>query len=356
MSSSLTPPAAAAALDAHTREMVKWHFSPETGCPYWLEQLPTLGFDPLKDITCFADILKFEPFDDEVLRKEDPARFIPKAFGKRPYNVFETGGTTGMPKQRIGWDDYQTDYTEFSEHYGPDFFPQGANWLMVGPTGPRRLRLAIEHLANIRGGACYFIDLDPRWVKRLIGMGEMRMAKLYQEHVIDQAATIIRHRDIGCLFTTPKLLESLAERMSLVDAGIRGVFAGGTTMTPQYVRFIEEEVLEGKINFAPTYGNTLMGLAISKKRAPGEFSLTYYAPQPRAVLRIVNPDSPTDLMNYGEYGRVELTTMTREFFMPRFLERDEAIRRAPCDEFPWDGVGDVRPFQSGTKTVIEGVY
>jgi hypothetical protein len=143
-----TPEAAAAALDAHTREMVNWHFSPETGCPYWLEQAATLGFDPLKEVTCFADVLKFEPFDDEVLRKEDPARFIPKAFGKRPYNVFETGGTTGMPKQRIGWDDYQTDYTEFSEHYGPDFFPQGANWLMVGPTGPRRLRLAIEHLAT----------------------------------------------------------------------------------------------------------------------------------------------------------------------------------------------------------------
>jgi hypothetical protein len=48
--------------------------------------------------------------------------------------------------------------------------------------------------------------------------------------------------------------------------------------------------------------------------------------------------------------------MTKEFFMPRFLERDEAIRRPACDEFPWDGVGDVRPFQYGTKTVIEGVY
>ncbi len=128
------PTDSAAALDAHTRDMVKWHFSPETGCPYWLDQVATLGFDPLKDITCFADLSQFAPFDDEVLRKEDPALFIPRAFAGRPYNVFETGGTTGMPKQRIGWDDYKTDYTEFSEHYGPDFFPQGANWLMVGPT------------------------------------------------------------------------------------------------------------------------------------------------------------------------------------------------------------------------------
>ena len=354
MSNEVT--AAKEVLDEHTRAMVKWHFSPETGCPYWLDWAKGAGWDPVAEVKGFSDILKFDNFDDEVLRKEDPARFIPKAFGDRPYNVFETGGTTGMPKQRIGWDDYKTDYSEFSDHYPEDFFPQGGNWLMVGPTGPRRLRLAIEHLANVRGGACYFIDLDPRWVKRLIGMGEMKMPKLYQEHVIDQAATIIRPRDIKCLFTTPKLLESLAERMSLVDAGIKGVFAGGTTMTPQYVRFIEEEVLEGKINYAPTYGNTLMGLAISRKREPGEYSLTYYAPQPRAVLRVVNADEPTENVAYGDYGRVELTTMTKEFFMPRFLERDEAIRREPCDEFAWDGVGDVRPFQSGSKTVIEGVY
>ena len=343
-------------LDQHTRDMVSWHFSPETGCPYWLDQASSLPFNPLTDVTCFNDLLQFEAFDDEILRKEDPAQFIPKAFADRPYNIFETGGTTGMPKQRIGWDDYKTDYTEFSEHYGTDFFPMGRPWIMIGPTGPRRLRLAIEHLANIRKSPCYFIDLDPRWVKRLIGMGELKMARAYQEHVIDQAATIIRHRDVGSIFTTPKLLESLAERLSLADAGIGGVFAGGTTMTPQYVRFIEEEVLEGKVNFAPTYGNTLMGLAISKKRAPGEYSLTYHAPQPRAILRIVNPDNPDELVNYDDYGRVELTTMTKEFFMPRFLERDEAIRRQPCEEFPWDGVGDVRPFQSDGKAVIEGVY
>ena len=127
-------------------------------------------------------------------------------------------------------------------------------------------------------------------------------------------------------------------------------------MTPQYVRFIEAEVLEGRINYAPPSGNPLMGLAISRKREPGEYSLSYYAPQPRAVLRIVDPDDATRDMEYGEYGRVELTTMTKEFFVPRFLERDEAIRREPCGDFPWDGVGDVRPFQSGTKQVIEGVY
>jgi hypothetical protein len=41
---------------------------------------------------------------------------------------------------------------------------------------------------------------------------------------------------------------------------------------------------------------------------------------------------------------VRLTTLTKEFFMPRFLERDEAEREPPCDLYPWDGVRNVRPF------------
>ena len=80
-----------------------------------------------------------------------------------PFNIFETGGTTGMPKQRIGWEDYKIDYSEFSEKISDEHFPRNHYWLMMGPTGPRRLRLAIEHLANVRGSSCYFIDLDPRY-------------------------------------------------------------------------------------------------------------------------------------------------------------------------------------------------
>src|SRR2546426_7952847 len=118
-------------------------------------------------------------------------------------------------------------------------------------------------------------------------------------------------RECG-LFTTPKLLEALAEKINLWEAGIRGVFCGGTTMAPQYVRFIVEEVLEGRIGFYPTYGNTLMGLAASAPLRPEDkFSITYYAPQPRAVLRVVEPKNTSQVVPYDSWGRVELTTMTK---------------------------------------------
>lgn len=352
-----SPEVAKTQLEEHLREIIHWHFSPETGSPFWLEWARKAGWDPRAEVKCVEDLKKFPHFQDEWLRDLQPEVWVPKAFHGRPFNIFETGGTTGMPKQRIGWEDYKTDYSEFSEKLSDEHFPRNHYWLMMGPTGPRRLRLAIEHLANVRGSACYFIDLDPRWVKRLISNKQFDQAKAYMEHVVDQAATILKHRKVSGLFTTPKLLEALAERVDIWDAGIRGVFCGGTTMLPQYVRFIVEEVLENRIGFYPTYGNTLMGLAASVPLTPeDQYSISYYAPQPRAILRVVDPKDTEKTVEYDTWGRVELTTLTKEFFMPRFLERDEALRRKPRAQYAWDGVAEVRPFGAMEKNIVEGVY
>src|SRR5260221_1751421 len=243
-------------LDAHAREIVQWHFAPEPGCPFWLDWVKKAGWNPLTEVKCFADIMKFPHFQDEWLRDLPNEIWVPKRFQGRPFNIFETGGTTGMPKQRIGWNDYKVDYEEFSTKISDEHFPRNHYWLMVGPTGPRRLRLAIEHLANVRGCSCYFIDLDPRWVKKVISSKQLDQARAYMDHVVDQAVTILKHRKVSALFTTPKLLEALGEKTNLWDAGIRGVFCGGTTMAPQYTRFIVQELLEEPTRLYPTYGIT----------------------------------------------------------------------------------------------------
>jgi hypothetical protein len=162
-------------------------------------------------------------------------------------------------------------------------------------------------------------------------------------------------------------------------------------MTAQFYRFAAEELLEGgpewwrpgnkKIDFVPTYGNTLMGLATHKPFDPADrYSVIYHPPLPRAMIEIVDPAASEDadrwhvaprgagpaspgadgvrhrVVGYGEVGRVRLTTLTREFFMPRFLERDEAVRHPPCARYPWDGAGDVRPFSGFATPLVEGVY
>jgi hypothetical protein len=149
-------------LDAHVREIVAWHFDPEKGTPFWLEKAKTLGFDPRKEVKGFADLRKFGLFEDEWLRGGPVRRWVPKAYHNKPTYVFETGGTTGIPKSRVVVEDHWIDYEMFSETLPEKFFPKGTNWLMLGPSGPRRLRLAVEHLCQFRGGICFCVDLDPR--------------------------------------------------------------------------------------------------------------------------------------------------------------------------------------------------
>jgi phenylacetate-coenzyme A ligase PaaK-like adenylate-forming protein len=353
---------ARARLDAWVRELMQWHFSPETGCTFWLEWAAQAGWDPRQDVQSFDDLGRFGLFEDEWLRGGPVRRWVPKAYQDRPISVFETGGTTGVPKSRINIEDFRLDYEWFGRTLPEEFFPHGANWLHVGPSGPRRLRLAVEHLAQHRGGICFMVDLDPRWVIKLINKGWAEHLQAYKDHVIDQAVTLLgAGHEIKCLFTTPKLLEALALRLdkmgtTIRKAGITGIFSGGTEFTPQWNRFAHEELLDGAY-MTPTYGNTLMGLAPSApSSAENGYKIAYYAPQPRAVVEVVDFDDPHKVVEYGETGRVKLTTLTKEFFMPGFLERDEGEREPPYAAYPWDGVSGVRPYRGFAATTTVGVY
>ena len=359
---------ARSALDSHTQKIVQWHFHDSTGCPFWLAKKAELNFDPLTEVNCYDDLKKFPLFEDEWLRGGPVRRWIPQGLSDQPAYVFETGGTTGIPKTRVVIDDFRIDYELFSDTLPDQYFPRSADWLMLGPSGPRRLRLAVEHLAQHRGGICFCIDLDPRWVIKLIKKGWMEHLEEYKKHCIDQAITVLTAgHDIKCLFATPKLLEGLAlgleERgTSLPEIGITGIFSGGTEFTPQWTRFAVEELLGGPseqsgVYMTPTYGNTLMGLACSKPvSAEDNYKIAYYAPQPRAVTEVVDFDDPQRVVAYGETGRVRLTTLTKELFVPGFLERDEGEREPPFATYPWDGVSGVRPFSKLAAATTVGVY
>ena len=115
-------------LDAWVRQCVAWHFDPETGTPFWLDYAARLGWDPRQEICGFADLTKLGLFHDEWLRGGPVRRWVPKAkaYADRPLYVFETGGSTGIPKTRINIDDFRIDYSMFSDTLDDKYFPRGA--------------------------------------------------------------------------------------------------------------------------------------------------------------------------------------------------------------------------------------
>jgi hypothetical protein len=74
------------------------------------------------------------------------------------------------------------------------------------------------------------------------------------------------------------------------------------------------------------------------------------------VVEVVDFDDHKRIVNYGESGRVKLYTLTRELFIPGFLERDEGEREQPFETYPWDGVSGVKPFRGIAAQTTVGVY
>jgi hypothetical protein len=181
-----------------------------TGCPFWLEKKRELKFDPLKEVKCFDDLKKFPLFEDEWLRGGPVRRWVPKAYAPSRLRLRDRRHDRHSQEPR-GDRRLPIDYEMFSDTLPDKYFPKGSNWLMLGPSGPAAAAAGGRAPGQFRGGICFCIDLDPRWVIKLIKKGWMEHLEAYKKHCIDQAMTILTAgHDIKCMFATPKLLEALA--------------------------------------------------------------------------------------------------------------------------------------------------
>ncbi|WP_223069816.1 hypothetical protein [Paenibacillus caui] len=341
---------------------LNWHFSEETGSPFWLEKRKELGFNPLVEIKTLDDLGRFPDYSEE-LKTVPTEKLIPQGLlnKKWSFEVFESGGTTGAPqkivdsisrKKALEW--------VYKELESQDVFNGvDGHWLHIGPTGPHIVGRSIGRLAHFRSKLCYYIDFDPRWVKKCSKNGDMEGVKAYIQHILDQAQCILSTQNVSVLFATPAVLEAISKRSELAElirSKIKLILWAGTS--------IEEETLDGleqyifpEAKFVGLYGNTLMGIAPQRPRFMGDTrNCVFQSFSPFSIVQVVDKDNSNLLVPYHEYGQVKLTLLSPELFIPSRLERDQAIRIPPAGEYTWDGVADIRPMESLRGRIFEGVY
>ncbi|MBB2911046.1 acyl-CoA synthetase (AMP-forming)/AMP-acid ligase II [Streptosporangium becharense] len=347
--------------DEFVRAAMEWHFNPETGSPYWLERAPTLGFDPRADVRSHRDLALFPNVAAELrdVRVED---LIPRGYGPRPdvVGVFESGGTTGAPKRVVLLRDWLDRMLAWSNaNLDAHGFGRGANWLGIVPTGPHIVGEFFRGSATTHGTHGFTIDLDPRWVKRLIAQGRGHDADAYAEHLVDQAECVLRSQDIGVLTITPSLLERVARRddlVKLVNEKVRAIRWGGTRLDPDSRQIYRTEVFPGTV-LCGNYGSTMiLGMAGERPGLPPEGPCVFDAPGPHVTFSVVDPQTLRPV-GYGERGRVLVNHISASFLLPNNLERDLATRIEPPAGRVGDSVADIAPVATfENETVIEGVY
>lgn len=342
-------------LDAHVREIVRYHFDPATGSPYWLRRAATLGFDPLTDVTRAADLARFPAVADEW-RTVDAADLIPRG-AKGDFAVWETGGTTGAPRRIVDAQARLRGLERIDAMLDQHNLPRGGAWLHLGPTGPHLVGMNVPRLARRRGSLCHAIDMDPRWVKRLNREGRSDEVRRYIAHLVEQALHVLRSQPIQVLTATPALLQALCDHPeggALLEAKMGGVIWFGTSLSEEGLRLFEEELLPG-VTMVGWYGNTLMGIACQRPRQAGEPFRCIFRPPADAWVQVVDPAAPWHQVEVGQSGQVRLSLLNRELFLPWQLERDQAVRVAALEPAFSDDLAQVSPIGGGGLRT-EGVY
>jgi phenylacetate-coenzyme A ligase PaaK-like adenylate-forming protein len=347
--------------DAFIRAAMEWHFSPTTGSRFWLERAKSLDFDPREDVKSFDDLALFPNVTNEL--RDVPAEdLIPRGYGPHPevIGVYESGGTTGAPKRvvmlRDWWD---SELARQVAHLDARGVPRNRNWLALFPSGPHMAGALMRSQAAAMGGVPFTIDMDPRWVKKLIAAGKADEANAYAEHLIDQVAFVLQTQDIGVLFSTPPLLERLARRDDLVELvreTVQVIGWGGAHMDADTRQLYRTEIFPGLTIFG-SYGSTMiLGTAPERPGLTDEDPCIFDPPSPSITFSVVEPDSGRTVP-YGERGQVVMNHVSKSFLLPNNLERDLATRMAPLEGQAGDSVADVTPVERfDDEAVIEGVY
>jgi hypothetical protein len=196
-------------------------------------------------------------------------------------------------------------------------------------------------------------------VKKLIAAGNAEQARVYAEHLIDQAAFVLQTQDVGVLFSTPPLLERLARRDDLVELvreKVKLIEWGGAHMDADSRQLYRTEIFPG-VTLDGGYGSTMvLGGAPERMDLTDDDACIFDPPSPYITFSVVDPDSRATVP-YGERGQVIMNHVSKSFLLPNNLERDMATRIRPIDGQVGDSVADVTPVKEfDNETVIEGVY
>ncbi|KPM53444.1 phenazine antibiotic biosynthesis protein [Frankia sp. R43] len=343
------------------RAAMEWHFNPATGSPFWLRRAESLGFDPRAEIRSHHDLRRF-PNVLPDLRDVHAEDLIARGYGDRPdvAGFFESGGTTGAPKRVVLMREWQDRllrlHEDILDRHG---IPRGLNWLGVLPSGPHIIGALFRLITERHGSYVFTIDLDPRWVKKLIAQRRLNDADAYAEHIIDQAADILRRQNVGALNITPPLLERLSRHRDLVDLvneKVRAIMWGGAHMDADTLALFRTEVFPETI-FLGQYGSTMyLGSAAERPNLPVEAPCIFDPYSPYLTFEVVNPDT-LERVGYGDRGQILASHVSKGFLLPNNLERDMATRIKALDGTVGDAVADVAPVATfENEAVIEGVY
>lgn len=358
-----TQTTAAACLADRLAQVLRIHFDPAHGSPYWVELAARHRLHPPNTIRSIADLHQLGFMDQAALRSRPLTDFIPRCISQHPERliVVQTGGTLGDPIwTAYTHDEYEAAFVRpFVDAAHRVTFPGVGTWLYVGPSGPHVIGRAACSIARALGASEPFtVDFDSRWARKL--PKDSYAAERYIEHVTDQAMAVINTQQITHLFTTPPVLAALADRMTGKQRDrIVGVHYGGMSISRELMLYFQRDIFPHAAHLSG-YGNTLFGCCLELSVAEDR-DLIYF-PHGHRLLFGVLPEPKSDPAHVrfdpGARGRCVFSRFDRTMLIINFVERDEIELVSPpaVDEFISPGILNPHPLTTDSSQSFVGIY
>ncbi len=354
---------ASAPLTGHQRRVLELHLDPDRGSRYWLERAAGLRHR-IERLETHGELRQlFGAMEENDLRSRPVRDFVPRSLQDDPRVMIlgETGGATGIPKRTVYLEEefHQAFVEPFVRSAARLGFPRGVDWLWVGPSGPHIIGKAAPRLAAAMDSADPFsVDFDPRWA-RILAPGSLARDR-YLSHVVDQAMAVLNREEVGVIFTTPSVLETLAKRMTAAQReAIAAVHYGGQRLEQDALRRFQCELFPRAVHLSG-YGNTLFGCCLELDVTAGR-TPTYYPFGERLVFYLGDLEDGADAPAAGDGPRrVHFSRFDRGFMILNMPERDvarPAVLPAGAPEgFCGPGLSDPRPPETKAETTDAGLY
>lgn len=310
----------------HIYRMIDWHTSEQTGSKYWISRSLN-GWDNETLYKWFLEGIAPNNYIEleSDLRTRPVEDFIPSGTARSEIaGYFESGGTTGPPKRVILGEEWAETLIEWSctkmNSWGHS---PGRNWLVSVPTGPHVVGELAIRAARKEGAQAFRIDIDPRWAKNAALYGGNSAG--YVDHLAEQVKSVTMSQEIGCLVTTPPILQSLVRDSELVNHINENKITirwGGIPFSADSVSYMKD-VIFPQLPFLGVLGNTMtLGFGIedpiNSDRHQNKQQFEFCSPFTR--LSVCDKDN-SKFLEFGE-GKLAYAHASKTHLYPPMPDRD----------------------------------
>jgi hypothetical protein len=319
--------------EEHLLNILKHH---SRNTPYWQKKISKKSIEEIVSSNLEETIYNLSKLEvDQSLLRTDWLLFKPE--DTKNVRCSFSSGTTGPQKYCLWSEDYIEKQTKYLSYYVSKKGIKAKSAIIQGPTSVYK-DVNEAFICKI-GGTPYFVGLRVEGLKPIIekaaAKGQEEVTKVVKEYFgpeIEKTRRFLEYdKEINFMRSAWMMLAPF-ELFFGDKRNVETVMVSGLGYNFQHHQMLRQKFKR----VISSYGYFAFGDALGRESG----NLEYYPAFPYAIFTVVKDNG--EIARYGEEGHPLFIIARKDLLLILREGKELATRARPCEEFPWDGIGNPR--------------